>query len=191
METKLTINGICFQPLLPHQSDCLQQQHGQEDSWMFSVVRKRNFPTFKDFSIFRVLGIGNESQLLLDKDGLRLKAWTLAKLFLKSLRVCDGNGLKQISSLISLIQAISVQFNDILHDINVINNKILVRILNILLDKQPCFFYTRQTAATKSNVTLFSTRNITRENPPNDVRQHYYDTEQLCYKPYGLLVFSN
>ena len=48
-----------------------------------------------------------------------------------------GMARKEIWALIMLKEAISVQFNDILHDVNSINNKILARILDIPHDKRP------------------------------------------------------
>ena len=49
--------------------------------------------TFKDFSVFSVLGIENESQLFLDKDCLQ--GVNFCKAILEEPWVCDGNGLKQ------------------------------------------------------------------------------------------------
>ena len=78
-----------------------------------------------------------------------------------------GMARKEIWALKMLKEAISVQFNDILHDVNSINNKILARILDIPHDKRPQI------------LSFFSTY---------DIRNGIYDMEQLRHKPDGVLV---
>ena len=88
---------------------------------MFSVVRKENFQLSMTLVYSAYWGSEMKANCFLDKH--YLEGVNFCKAILEEPWVCDGNGLKQDFVFNIINKATSVHFNDILHDINVINNK--------------------------------------------------------------------